>query len=640
MSDKNAASSISDTENQQGSAEITRFQLEQFEYLVNTDQQELAARELLFLLHQLDNNYGLWGDKVNAFVPGQTELTLNAHVCTRLAGAITTLFSRPQFNISDDGFAQLMNLHRWLGLIFAVSGYRHADHIIRNHNAAGGGIIDPLTLNANNLKLYCLCYHLDSEIALQPDVLWQYDKETVVRLFFALLSSRVMPTPQAHSKRELLLSWLPARLPEIKSLAFLPSAVLHDVVMHCSYADLAEKHQIKREINRLIETELLNSPVLSELLPIKPPPPYRQKPELVIVLEWFSSQHSIYRTHSSTMRALRKHFHVVGVAQSGASDSPAQQVFDEFIEISAGTAVYDVIKLLSARRPDVVYYPSVGMFPLTIYLINLRLAPLQLMALGHPATTWSPYIDGVLVEEDYLGDADCFSEKIIQIPKDAMPYLAPERTQRIVVQRQPFSERTADAIPFQLPVRVAVCASVMKINPGFLQTLAEISRHSRQPVQFCFYLGFSHGLTQDYLRTAITSVLPDAEVNAHMPVQTYQQALNSCELFINPFPFGNTNGLVDTVRQGLPGVCMSGPEVHTHIDEGLFRRLGLPEELITKNQEQYIQASIRLIEDHLWREELQKQLQDNDVEQVLFKGYPEKFAAIVYRVYNQQQENT
>ncbi|HAV8334108.1 TPA: cobalt ABC transporter permease, partial [Escherichia coli] len=113
----------------------------------------------------------------------------------------------------------------------------------------------------------------------------------------------------------------------------------------------------------------------------------------------------------------------------------------------------------------------------------------------------------------------------------------------------------------------------MKINPGFLDTLREISDRSQVPLQFCFYMGFAQGLTLDYLRRAIRQVLPTAEVNAHMPVQVYQQALNSCELFVNPFPFGNTNGLVDTVRQGLPGVCMTGPEVHTHIDEGLFRRL-------------------------------------------------------------------
>lgn len=609
------------------------FNLEHFEYLVTQPDTEVAARALRLLLEQLDCHYGQWGPVFSCYAPGVLSEEVNVHVCTRLAGAITTLFSRPGFHVSHDGFVQLMNLHRWLALIFAVSSYRHADHIIRDLNAAGGGRIDLLTLNAGNLQLFCLCYYPDSQIALQPDVLWQYDRQTVVRLFLALISGRALPTPVAHSKREQLLAWLPEKLAEIDSLDFLPTSVLHDVVMHCSYADLPEKHAIKRPLNRLIRQSLKQASFAS-LLPIAAPVE-REKPVIAIVLEWFTCQHSIYRTHSSTMSALREHFHVVGLGQVGATDEVSRTVFNEFVEVSAADAVQGIVAHLHTLRPDVVYYPSVGMFPLTIYLTNLRLAPLQLMASGHPATTHSDCIDGVLVEEDYLGDAACFSETVYPLSKDALPYLPPEHTRRVMPAREPFEQRQKQSWPFALPVRIAVCASIMKVNPRFLNTLAEITRRSRTPVQFCFYIGFAQGLTLDYLRDAIHAVLPDAEVNAHMSVQEYQVALNSCELFVNPFPFGNTNGLVDTVRQGLPGVCMTGPEVHTHIDEGLFRRLGLPEELIATDTELYIRAALLLAEDTEYRELLQQRLRDNDPEKVLFEGHPEKFAEVVYGLWQE-----
>ncbi|MCZ5593405.1 cobalt ABC transporter permease [Escherichia coli] len=603
------------------------FRLETFEWQVHQGLNEEAARALVSLLQMLDRHYAQWGDGFSAWAPGLTAEELNTHICTRIAGAVTALFSRPGFRVSDSGFEELMNYHRWLAIIFAVSDYRHGDHIIRNINAAGGGVISPLTLNGENLRLFCLSYYPDSQIALQPELLWQYDRQTVVRLFFALLSGRALPTPAAHQKREQLLAWLPERLKEIDSLAFLPQKVLHDVYMHCSYADLPEKHRIKQQINRLTARALEQT--YADCLPVRAPESGRPKPVLAVVLEWFTCQHSIYRTHSTSMRALREHFHLLGIAQPGATDEITRTVFDEFYELSAGNAVGDAIHYLSEVRPDVIYYPSVGMFPLTVYLTALRLAPLQLMALGHPATTWSEHIDGVLVEEDYLGDPACFSETICAVPKDAIPYIPPVSTERVLPERTPFRERAKAAWPSALPVRVAVCASVMKINPGFLDTLREISDRSRVPVQFCFYMGFAQGLTLDYLRRTIRQVLPTAEVNAHMPVQVYQQALNSCELFVNPFPFGNTNGLVDTVRQGLPGVCMTGPEVHTHIDEGLFRRLGLPESLIARNREEYISAVLSLTETPRLRERLQKFLTENDVEKVLFEGQPEKFAARV-----------
>ena len=96
-------------------------------------------------------------------------------------------------------------------------------------------------------------------------------------------------------------------------------------------------------------------------------------------------------------------------------------------------------------------------------------------------------------------------------------------------------------------------------------------------------------------------------------------------MFVNPFPFGNTNGIVDTVRQGLPGVCLTGPEVHTHIDEGLFRRLDLPEWLVAKTVEEYIAAAVRLAENHPLRANLSKKIQQTDPDKALFQGDGQPF---------------
>ncbi|MDA6200900.1 cobalt ABC transporter permease, partial [Escherichia coli] len=85
-----------------------------------------------------------------------------------------------------------------------------------------------------------------------------------------------------------------------------------------------------------------------------------------------------------------------------------------------------------------------------VYLTALRLAPLQLMALGHPATTWSEHIDGVLVEEDYLGEVGCFSEPVFTVPSDAIPYIPPASTERILPERLPFRERSKAAWPVEL----------------------------------------------------------------------------------------------------------------------------------------------------------------------------------------------
>ena len=54
-----------------------------------------------------------------------------------------------------------------------------------------------------------------------------------------------------------MLRWLPRKLAQLPDLRGLPTAVLHDAYMHCSYALAADKHDIKREINRLLRQRLL-----------------------------------------------------------------------------------------------------------------------------------------------------------------------------------------------------------------------------------------------------------------------------------------------------------------------------------------------------------------------------------------------
>ncbi|MCW5654798.1 hypothetical protein [Hydrogenophaga sp.] len=103
------------------------------------------------------------------------------------------------------------------------------------------------------------------------------------------------------------------------------------------------------------------------------------------------------------------------------------------------------------------------------------------------------------------------------------------------------------------------------------------------------------------------------------------EVIRHCDLFLNPFPFGNTNGIVDTVSAGLIGICRTGREVHEHIDEGLFRRLGLPEWTIANSTEAYVNAAVRLIDDPVERLALRKALLARNGVSTLFEGRPEVF---------------
>ena len=110
------------------------------------------------------------------------------------------------------------------------------------------------------------------------------------------------------------------------------------------------------------------------------------------------------------------------------------------------------------------------------------------------------------------------------------------------------------------------------------------------------------------------------------------------DMFINPFPFGNTNGIIDTVSAGLVGVCKSGPEVHEHIDQGLFERLGFPAWLVAGTVDEYVEATVRLAQDHETRTALRRSLTGPDKVQVLFQGRPEIFGKMLLEVLEPKSE--
>ena len=98
------------------------------------------------------------------------------------------------------------------------------------------------------------------------------------------------------------------------------------------------------------------------------------------------------------------------------------------------------------------------------------------------------------------------------------------------------------------------------------------------------------------------------------------QVISNCDLCLNPYPFGNCNGIVDVLLNGVVGVCMQGPHLFESIDQALYRRLGLPDWLIASDEASYIEAAVRLINDGDLRQEISKQFGTIDSVQGLHEG--------------------
>ncbi|MFM0752778.1 glycosyl transferase family 1 [Paraburkholderia strydomiana] len=610
--------------------EEATFSLDEFEHLVYTRQHIRASIQLLSAFALLQHKRGLLDESFLASgMSGLAPAEQRTRFCTRLASAASTLFADPEFQLPGECFRLFLTLHEWVGLLFSVTPFGNADHVACQLNPRG--VHDRQFLAGDRfVEKLCVLYSTGSEMELDFVALWAYDKVLAASLALVLLAPVFKGSPSAHLKREALIEWLPGKLQQIGDLDDLPTALLHNAYMFCSYAETPRRHEIKRDINVLVRRKLTQLGLTDLTAPPRkanaanPKTPknakHRKKPLMMVVLEWFGGAHSIYRTHSRTIEAARKHFEVVGFGFGYAIDDIGRAVFDRFIELQdpeyIGECLRTIRDFAEREKPDVLYMPSVGMFVVTVFMSNLRVAPLQIAGLGHPATTHSDKIDYVSVEEDYVGDPACFSERLMKLPKDGQPYrpsvALPEISARIPPARE--------------TLEVVITASAMKLNPGFLAACREIGARAATPVEFHFMSGVPAGLALDQMREVIGRAVPGAVVHEFCQYADYLERVNRSDLFLSPFPFGNTNGIVDALTLGLPGVCKRGPEVFERIDGALFERVGMPPWTTADNVEGYIAAAVRMIDGHDERTALRQRLIDTRAVERCFEGRPEAFA--------------
>ena len=598
-----------------------------FEQEVAAKNYEAACVELLDILSKIDTNFGgIEGIEIDYPSQLNDELVQDKikHFCTRVAVAMSELFSDPKLDISEGGAQRFFTLQRWINMIFASSPFVNADHVLQayNRNPDKTNLSDfHLDNTRSSLIKFCIFYLPESNVNVNLDALWNLDPELCASLCFALQSPRFIGTDQSFSKRGTLLQWFPEKLATIENLNNVPSAISHDVYMHCSY-DIAEnKHWVKKALNQVIRRHLLQGGWTDR--DVTKLGERNGKPVMVVLLEHFHSSHSIYRTHSTSMIAARERFYLIGVGND-AVDEAGKAVFDEFHVLEGSNVVskLDHLKAICEKNgAAVLYMPSIGMDLTTIFASNTRLAPVQVIALGHPATTHSDFIEYVIVEDDYVGSEKCFSEQLLRLPKDALPYVP----SALAPQHVEYRLRENPEV-----VNIGIASTTMKLNPYFLAALKAIRDRANVKVHFHFALGQSSGVTHPYVERFIKSYLGnDATAHPHAPYDQYLRILHNCDMMVNPFPFGNTNGIIDMVTLGLVGICKTGAEVHEHIDEGLFKRLGLPEWLIANTVDEYVERAIRLAENHQERLALRRHIIENNGLQTLFTGDPSPMGKVL-----------
>lgn len=593
---------------QAGQIQIQNVRLEDFERLVYRREIEPASRELVQDLRRLKQGAD--------FIGYSRDVRTRGPLYTRFVSAMLALFADPAFGLSPDGFDQIAAEHAIIDLLFRASAYESSDHLLTLTARTVNVETKQVQADGPAVLKFLLTYSLRSGFSMNYEEVFRKEPKTLFALWAGMLSPLLTIDPVASERREHLLGLHSIFADVSPSGSILPT--LSDAYMYTSYGLRADKHDAKRMIHRMIARTMRET---SCPIPTDEELQNRRArfdrgdtdlPRLLICCEWFNGMHAMFRCYAPIIRQLRQRFHLIGMSRTLDIDEIGKAEFDEWHPVAQdGMNLAAVMAQVNDLAPDAIYYPSLGMAMWWVCMASVRLAPIQFMTLGHPASSHSDAMDYVLCDDGAIGDASLFTERIVTYPNGSARYVMRSDCDLIT----PPDRRGAQEV-----VNVAVPAMLCKLSRPFMETLQVIAHGAKEAgraVQFHFFVNMI-GVNLYQSAREIRGYLPDALIYERQEYDKYLGHLATCDLHLSTFPFGGTNSNIDSMLNAIPVVTLEGLQPHERFDAQMIRRAGLPESLIAKSREEYAAAAIELIVNDDRRDALRDHLRGFDLYREFF----------------------
>lgn len=502
------------------------------------------------------------------------------HALNAFVKNLLFIFTQPDFTIPDDYASKFIDLNGVIANVIAMSDFGTTDPYVR--------IL--LGQDRNFTKVLAL-YSARNSFPIDRKLLFAASPALATQWYFCFTEGYRNGCASENTLSQLRqhIAYEDDRLIGINSFT-------HHAYFGSTYIDHEHDYLVKQRINRLFQSTALcqrhirNTPNNNRIG--------------VLTSMWFPRQ-SVYRSQQPFLADLAKKYDLVLVHLGRRRDDLDTSLFTEVRYYDAGKDAAD----LQAVDPNdfaMAYFPDVGMSIESIILANMRLAPVQVSNYGHPVSTFGSKIDYWIGGQD-TEQADRarehYSERLVLIPGCAQAPVPLEYSRQYPT--------LSDS-----PVVVNCTWSGQKINSEHLQRLKVIANSCQTPVLFQFFPGGAVlGNAYIPLRRSIEDVLGASRVRVmpSLEYEAYMQKLEAAHFAIDAFPFGGYNTAVDLLTLQIPIVTLKGNRFYNQSTAYLLSTVEL-DELVAATAEEFIQTTVRMIDDRDFRERMRRRLKTADLQ--------------------------
>ncbi len=332
------------------------------------------------------------------------------------------------------------------------------------------------------------------------------------------------------------------------------------------------------------------------------------RPIRVGFLSRFFYRHTIAKLNAGYIRYLsRERFRVVLLRFAGPTDSMSQSLQEDADEVITLPRQLDAARQSIAELClDVLFYTDIGMDPFTYFLAFARLAPVQCVTWGHPATTGIPSVDYFLsnaIMEPPDAD-DHYTERLVRLEHLNTCYEEP-------VLPAPTKSRQDFGLPEN--VHLYVCTqSLYKIHPDIDAILLAIMRED--PLGLIVMLSGPHTHWKELLTERFRRSIPEEYRRIlFLPQQSQSDFLHLqavADVLLDTFPFGGGNTSLEAFAFGTPVVTLASPLMRGRITYACYQQMGIAE-CVANDPEEYVRIALRLGVDPGWRRSVHQRILAN-----------------------------
>lgn len=344
--------------------------------------------------------------------------------------------------------------------------------------------------------------------------------------------------------------------------------------------------------------------LVAETLEQKPVPfaPQRDRFRLVIVSECFR-RHSVWDiiVKGLLVNIDRTKFEIVLYHVGHVEDDEtalARSLADVWRDARTLSNIDRCVCALAEDAPDLIFYPEIGMDPVSLGLAARRLAPLQAASWGHPITTGLPTIDLYFSGEniDTAEASSHYRETLVRLPgtgccttpiglvPERLPELEAELSLRqsvtfLIAQRAMKFDPADDALYARIAAAAGKSTFILLTDPRYpwatdriIDRLAHSFReYGLDPVQ--------HLLVIPWLSR-----------------EKFYGLLDVCDVYLDCPSFSGYTTAWQAVHCGLPVVTLEGEFLRQRLAAGLLRKVGVTD-TIAASAEEYTATAVRLAEE-------------------------------------------